>query len=190
MNKTVLNVFVLVAAIAMSASSFAQAAGPKNGQQGQKTNQARQGDGMMRRGGEEFKQLHTKILTELKLTADQKNKVTALDKKREDDQKKMMAEFTKVGRDASEAQRTQMRDKMRKMQEEYRAGLKKILGDAKYATYEKRMKEEMTKLMEKMRKERGQGGNGAGKTTDGKAGGKTTDGKSGGKTGGKSGGVN
>ena len=133
---------------------------------------------MMRRGGEEFKQLHTKILTELKLTADQKNKVTALDKKREDDQKKMMAEFTKVGRDASEAQRTQMRDKMRKMQEEYRAGLKKILGDAKYATYEKRMREEMTKMMEKMRKERGQ------------AGGKTTDGKSGGKTGGKSGGVN
>lgn len=158
-------------AISLASVAFGQAAGPgkgtqggtkppQGGQQGQ-----RQGGTMMRMGGNRMNEIQTKILTQVGATADQKNKVAALNKKRDAD---MKAKFEKMRASGKQPDRETMRKEFEGIQKAYNASLAKILGKDKYAKYDKLMKAEI----EKMRKEREKNG-GNRPPQGGKTGGKT-----------------
>lgn len=142
---------ILIAALAatMVTGAFAQAAGPAKQQGGGKqTGQQAQGQRGPGQRMQAFAKVHEKVLAELKLTADQKKKVAALDKKRSD-------EMAAIRKEAEAGKRDGLRERSQKAMEAYRDGLKKVLTKDQAAKYEKRMKEEMDKL----RAERGgQGG--------------------------------
>jgi hypothetical protein len=148
--KIGLTMVVAAALLAVSAVASAQGAGPRGGG-------GQQGAGRM----QEMQKLQQKILGELNLNATQKEGVKKLDATRAAKLKKLRESAGQGG------DREKMRAEMQKIQTEYRTGLKKVLGDAKFAQYEKRMKEEM----EKLRKQRGQAGATGGRRGGGSTGG-------------------
>ncbi len=141
--------------------TLAQDAGPRG-----------QGNRQQRANGQQdqMRKIEAKVLAQLKLTTEQKAAIDALNKKFEEDLKKLREEMRGQGArgkpaagagqrpGAGEASRQEnpMRGKMRELMDTRRKNLMKILTKEQGATYQKLMKEEM----EKLRKERGQGGGG------------------------------
>ncbi|MFM9872013.1 MAG: hypothetical protein ACKVQS_00955 [Fimbriimonadaceae bacterium] len=172
MKRTVMTVMAVFVALGMMSASFGQAAGPR-GQAGAGQGQAggQRGGGQGMRMSPEMQKkmeaIHAKIIKELNLNATQTKAVAAAVKKRDDASKKMRDQMMADRKAGKEGDRTAMQASMKKLRETYMADMKKAMGDANYAKYEKRMKEEMKKLMEEMQKN----GGGKGKAGGGKAGG-------------------
>ena len=155
-------------AMSLATAAFAQAAGPGKGTQGGTKPPAgqqgqRQGGGM--RMGGRTAEIQSKILTQIGATADQKNKIKALNTKREAEMKAM---FEKMRASGKQPNRDEMRQKFEASQKAYNTSIATILGKDKYAKYDKLMKAEI----EKMRKEREKNG-GQRPPAGGKTGGKT-----------------
>lgn len=148
--KRFLTLIAVTAALAtMAVPAFAQGAGPG----GQKPGGGIQG-GQRRPGGpggpggmgrERMQKMRAELLAKLNLSADQKTKIAALDKKREAEMQKLRQSGDREG----------MREKMRPIMEKYEKDFNAILTPAQRTKYQELRKE----MMEKMRKERGgQGG--------------------------------
>ncbi|MBS1707114.1 MAG: hypothetical protein JSS65_00160 [Armatimonadetes bacterium] len=174
MKTLIKSLIVAGAVMALATASMAQAAGPRGGAG---AGQARQGGpgGPGGPGGDFMKrreEMMKKIFDQLNLTADQKKKIEALNKDRAEKMKKLMpqggprpgagggagagAGKPGGGAGAGGGANSDMRAKFQAMQKEYDASLKKILGDAKFAQYEKLLKE----AREKARAAGGGGGRG------------------------------
>jgi len=156
MKNLARNLTFAVAIMALNSVSFAQGAGPQGGAPGVGQQGGRRGGGqgmggMRRMGGARMAQRNKELFAKLNLTADQKKKIEALQKKH---QEKMRATFTQAG--GPSADRQALMEKFREMQKGYRAELMKILTPAQEKQYSAAVKE----MREKMRKERGQGGPG------------------------------
>ncbi|MCB0826843.1 MAG: hypothetical protein KDC26_11695 [Armatimonadetes bacterium] len=168
MKRIWMTTILAVAAIAMTSTAFAQSAGPKpgqNGQQGQRGGQAGQG---MRQMAGKRKEIHEKILKQLKLTATQTANVKKADAANEKAMKAYGEKMQAQMKNGAKPDREKMRAEMEKMQKTYQDALKKSMGDAKYAEYQKLMKAEMEKLRKEMGNRRGGGGAGAPKAGGGK----------------------
>lgn len=126
----------LIAATALLASvsvfAVAQDAGPRGVRPGQGANQ---GQRMNR-----LQEINKRVLAQLNLTADQKTKIAALDKKMTEDVRKLMQDRGKP----------ETREKMQALMKKHREDMLKVLTPAQRAEYQKLMKAEMDKL----RKER------------------------------------
>ncbi len=180
MKRSLVTILAVVMVAAFATSSFAQNAGPRSGAAGQQGGQ-RQGGGPgaggFRMSPELTKKIQAaqkKVLAELKLTADQSKKVAAAEKKRTDSMGKLRTEMTKAREAKKEVDRTAMQAKFKKISDTYTAEMKKAMGNDKYARYDKRMKEEMKKIMDaEMKKNGGAAGGrpGGNRTGGGKAGG-------------------
>lgn len=156
--------FILIALMLVVGTTYAQERGSgRPSQTGQRPSQAGQG----RPGGqggfngqrmdpEQMIKMQTQRLTEeLKLTKDQEAKVTAIYKKYTGNN---TMDFQKM-RDASDAERTKMREEMQKTREKQEAEIKAVLTPAQVKTYDENMK----KRQEQMRNGQGrQGGFGGG----------------------------
>jgi Spy/CpxP family protein refolding chaperone len=155
--KKLLNIIVAASVMAaLTATSFAQGAGPAGGGKGA-PGQGQQGKGPGgRRGG--LGSMDAEILAKMNLTTAQKD---AIKKLKEETQKKVQD----LMKD-SKGDREGMREKFKPIMEGYQAGMKKILG-AKYPEYEKAMKE-----MRKKFQNRGPGGPAGGPPPAGKGKGK------------------
>ncbi|MCA0361875.1 MAG: hypothetical protein LCH41_12590 [Armatimonadetes bacterium] len=166
MKRSLTTIIVLVAALAMSATSFAQNAGPRGGGgQGQAQGQGQRGPGMFRGSMEEVKKIHQKVLKQLKLTDAQTKAVAAADKKRDAAMAKMRDSLPKGGGRPNEEQMKKLQAQGKKISETYRADMEKAMGKAKWAEYQKLMRAEMEKMM-KERQGKGAGG-GKGKSGGG-----------------------
>ncbi len=165
MKRSLTTIIVLVAALAMSATSFAQTAGPRGGGQGQAQGQGQRGPGMFRGSMEEVKKIHQKVLKQLKLTDAQTKAVAAADKKRDAAMAKMRDSLPKGGGRPNEEQMKKLQAQGKKISETYRADMEKAMGKAKWAEYQKLMRAEMEKMM-KERQGKGAGG-GKGKSGGG-----------------------
>ncbi len=165
MKRSLTTIIVLVAALAMSATSFAQTAGPRGGGQGQAQGQGQRGQGMFRGNMEEMKKIHQKVLKQLKLTDAQTKAVAAADKKRDAAMTKMRDSRPKGGGRPNEEQMKKLQAQGKKIAETYRADMEKAMGKAKWAEYQKLMRAEMEKMM-KERQGKGAGG-GKGKSGGG-----------------------
>lgn len=165
MKRSLTTIIVLVAALAMSATSFAQTAGPRGGGQGQAQGQGQRGPGMFRGSMEEMKKIHQKVLKQLKLTDAQTKAVAAADKKRDAAMAKMRDSLPKGGGRPNEEQMKKLQAQGKKISETYRADMEKAMGKAKWAEYQKLMRAEMEKMM-KERQGKGAGG-GKGKSGGG-----------------------
>ena len=152
------------AVMALGTGVFAQDAGPK-GKGGQGQGQFRQGPGGQGKKGPGMRvgRMQQEVLAKLNLTAAQKAKIEALNKK-------MQAEVQKLMQGGD---REQMREKFRPLMEQHRKDLMAILTKEQQVKYEQLVKE----AREKMRQGRGgpggqgpAGGAGKGK---GKGGGST-----------------
>jgi hypothetical protein len=174
MKRTLMTVMAVVVAFGMMSTSFGQAAGPRNGQAGQGQAGGQRGGGQGMRMNPEFQKkveaIHGKVIKELKLNATQTKAVAAAVKKRDDAAKKMREQMMADQKAGKKPNREDMQAKFKKVQDTYKADMTKAMGAANYTKYEKRMKEEMQKLMEEMRKN-GQGGKGGAKAGGGKGGG-------------------
>jgi Spy/CpxP family protein refolding chaperone len=140
-----------IAVFGFNAVATAQDAGPKNGAKGGKGGPGGQGGpgGMMARRA----QMEKEIFAKLNLTKDQQSKVTAAQKKRDADMKKMF--------ESSNGDFSGMREKSRPIMESYNKDLEKILDKNQQA----KLKAERKAMREKMQKQgggRGPGGPGAG----------------------------
>lgn len=147
MKRTLTVLAVAASVIGLSVVGVAQGAGPRGGagaggfQGGPGGPGGAGGFGGMRKMMQE---MHEKILAKLNLTPKQKKEVAALDKKR-DDARDEMRKSMKPGVD-----RESMRPKMKKIQDDYTAGMKKTLTKEQYKKYEDLMKAQREQLM-KMR---------------------------------------
>lgn len=161
---------VIVLAFGMVSASFAQAAGPRSGQQqgqGQR-GQGQAGGQRMQMNPEmqkKIKAAHDKVIKELKLNANQTKAVAAAVTKRDAATKKMRDQIEKDRKAGKQIDRTKMQESSKKIRDTYNAEMKKAMGDANYKKYETRMQEEMKKIFEAARKNGQAGG--------GKAGGKS-----------------
>lgn len=136
MKKLALSLVVATAALGLAASSFAQQPGPRGAGQ-------RQQGGMRRMGG-----MNNEILAKLNLTADQKTKIAALQKKSREKMMELRKDFQPGG------DRSAMRTKLQAMQKENRAELQKILTPAQLKQFDALVKEQR----QKMRQQRQQNG--------------------------------
>jgi Spy/CpxP family protein refolding chaperone len=118
------------ATMLMAAIAPAQGAGPRGGAAGQ-------GDraGMAKK----MEATHQAVLKKLNLTPKQTQEVAALDKKRADQLKALRDKNTGNNRDGAR------REEMRKIQQDYRTNLEKILGPEKSKQYRDLMQAEMKK---------------------------------------------
>lgn len=126
-------------AAALSVTAFAQGAGPGQGKPGGKPGQAPglRGGGPGGGGMQRMKEARDKVFAKLNLTANQKQLIADLDKKRE---AQMKALFEK--NKGKEGNRDAMREEFQKMRKSYETSLNKILTPAQQKT----LKEEMDKL--------------------------------------------
>lgn len=146
MKKVICMFSMIAACLALTTSALAQAAGPKGGAPGGQAGERRQqGPGGGRMGG---MRMSEEMMAKLSLSAAQKQKMEAL-------QKKMQAEM-KALMDGNKGDREAMRDKVMPMMKKYREDMNKILTKAQQAKLEALRKE----MMEKRRKD-GFGGAGA-----------------------------
>lgn len=169
MNKVMKGIFAIVLGVSLVAPAMAQQSGPRGGggvQGGGQRGQGGQGGRMM--GGGRMKEVQTKVLAQLGLTAAQTAKLKALDAETEKKLKALMD--GNRGKNQSDASRKEMMDKFRAINEDRKNQFEKILTPAQLKKYESLLKAEM----EKMRKEReknggnrpgggGRGGAGGGK---------------------------
>lgn len=167
--KNVIRNFVALAVMsALTVSVFAQGAGP-GGAKGQagggRPGQGGQGGpgGGMRRGPGMMMGMDSEILAKLKLT---KPQMDAVKKVKEDTKTKMEALMKGMQKPGAGGERPKpdpaMREKFKAVMDGYQAGMKKAMGDKKYAEYEKMVKEMRAKMREKGGFG-GPGGAGAGK---------------------------
>lgn len=130
---------VLIAGIAtiLVVPAMAQQAGPKGGglQGGAQTGAKRDG-----KGGGRLLKITKEVLAKVQppLSAEQKTKVAALDKK-------TMASMKELRGKAQTGDKTAMRDAMKKISTDYRDGLKAILSPAQQTSYQTLVKEAMAK---------------------------------------------
>lgn len=153
--KNVIRNFVALAVMsALTVSVFAQGAGPGAGKGqagGGRPGQGGQGGpgGGMRRGPGMMMGMDSEILAKLKLT---KPQMDAVKKVKEDTKKKMDALRASMPK-PKDGERPKMdpgmRDKFKGLMDGYQAGMKKAMGDKKFAEYQKLMKEAMDKMREK-----------------------------------------
>ena len=142
---------MIAAALLLGTMAFGQAAGPRGGAgggQGKGPGQAGQ------RGGGQG-QMEKKIIDQLGLSAAQKKQWEAYAKARGE---KMKAMREKMSAGGQKPDRQAMMAQMKKMQEENKASIKKILTPAQFTKFESLMKAEREKFM----KERPQGAGGPG----------------------------
>ncbi|HMS54134.1 MAG TPA: hypothetical protein PKA27_01915 [Fimbriimonadaceae bacterium] len=163
MNKFLKVASLSLCALAMASMSFAQAAGPKGGAgkpgAGVQKGAPGGGPGAGRQGGmRRGMGMNEEMMAKLGLSADQKKKIEALNKKTQD---QMKAVF-----EGSKGDREKAREKMRPIMENQRNEMKKILTPAQQAKLEQLRKE----MIEKFRKDGAAIGNRGG--TAPKAGGK------------------
>lgn len=154
--KNVIRNFVVMAVMsALTVSAFAQGAGPGGGKGqagGGKPGQGGPGGpgGGMRRGPGMMMGMDSEILAKLKLT---KPQMDAVKKVKEDTKKKMDALRGSMPKPAAGGERPKMdpgmREKFKSLMDGYQAGMKKAMGDAKFAEYQKMMKAAMDKMREK-----------------------------------------
>jgi|GEM_PF-3378010 len=137
MNKILISALAAVAVFAVTATTVAQDAGPKQGG-GAKQGQAGRGAGQAGRG-----KWMQDLLKQLNLTEDQKKKLADLQKGNAEKMKKMREEM-KGNPGAG-------REKMMAMRKENDDAMKKILNKDQWAKFEKLRKE----AMDKARKEGG-----------------------------------
>ena len=152
--KNVIKTFVAMAVMtALTVTAFAQGAGPGGGKGaagGGKPGQGGPGAGAgMRRGPGMMMGMDGEVLAKLKLT---KPQMDAIKKLKDDTKKKMDA--LRAGLPKPKAgERPKMDDatrtKMKGIFDGYTAGMKKTMGDAKFAEYQKLMKAAMEKMREK-----------------------------------------
>ena len=150
--KNVIKNFVALAVMsALTVSVFAQGAGPGAGKGqagGGKPGQGGPGGGM-RRGPGMMMGMDSEILAKLKLT---KPQMDAVKKVKEDTKKKMDAlreSMPKPKPGERPKMDPGMREKYKGVMDGYQAGMKKAMGDKKFAEYQKMMKEAMEKMREK-----------------------------------------
>ncbi len=139
-------ILILTAVVAMAAfvtPSFAQSAGPKpsNGQ-----NQTRRGPAGNPELRQKMKEIQTKVIRELKLNADQTKKVNAAIAKRDSSHKKLQDQLRADQKAGKKADRTAMQKKFQNIQTTFDKEMKTAMGEAKYKTFQKRMREELEKL--------------------------------------------
>jgi hypothetical protein len=174
MKKLITTFIVAGAVLGLSAVTFGQAAGAKQGgakqggaKQGAKQGGARQGG--VRAGGQganrmgRMAKMQEELLAKLKLNADQKKKVEAHDKKMAAKMKAMFDEMQKK----PNSDRSAMRAKFTALREEGDKGMKAILTADQWTKFEVARKE----AREKMRKEFGGGAGGRPGARPGAAGG-------------------
>lgn len=191
MKKFTKFLIVTLAFGALVSASFAQAGGP-GGRPGGAGGSGRPGGpgapgGPGGPGGQGQRrnlmhEMEQKILNQLNLTADQKAKIKKLD---EDTDKKMKALMDKARAGGANVDRQKVGQDMRKIMEDRKTALYKILTPAQKTKYDSLMKAEM----EKFRKEHPRGAGGPGGAGAPGAGGKPGGGKPGG-NGGRGGGGN
>jgi Spy/CpxP family protein refolding chaperone len=148
-----LMMLVAVAALAIGAAtdSFAQ------NRQGQGQGQRQQGQGQGQRQGQPPGQnregamfrMQEQILAKLNLTADQKKRVTALNKKTEESMKKL--------REAPGEMRSKM-PKFREIHEGHEKALLQILTAQQRTRYQELLKQERERRMKERQQRQGQGG--------------------------------
>lgn len=132
MNKFTIFALGLVASFALLAPiAEAQTAGPKGKQAG----------GQRQGGMQRMAKIEENIFKQLSLTNEQKPRIEAAQKKRNDE---MRAVMTGGG------DRTQMRPKMRGITENYNKELQKILTPAQWKKYQELRKAEMEKIRKEM----------------------------------------
>ena len=171
MKRIWMTTILAVAAIAMTSTAFAQAAGPKpgqSGQQGQRGGQGGQGGQGMRQFAGKRKEIHDKIILQLKLNATQTANVKKADAANEKSTKAFVEKMQAQMKNGGQPDREKMRSEMEKLQKTYQDALKKSMGDAKFSEYQKLMKAEMDKIRKEMGNQRGGGGARAPKAGGGK----------------------
>jgi hypothetical protein len=119
-------------AVLMAAFAPAQGAGPRGGAPGK---------GDRAEFAKKMEAAHQNVLKRLNLTPKQTQEVAALDKKRAEQLKALREKNAGQGRDGAAPRR----EEMRKIQQDYRAGLERILGPDKSKQYRELMREEMQK---------------------------------------------
>lgn len=162
MKRSILILTAIVAMAAFAAPSFAQSAGPK-GQAGQ--GQTRRGpmNGDFRK---KLNEIQAKVIKELKLNADQTKKVNAAIKKRDAAAKKLQDQIIADQKAGKKLDRTALQKKFQAVQTTFDKEMKAGMGEAKYKTFQKRMREEMEKLRKQRQQNRPTGK--AGNRTGGK----------------------
>ncbi|MBX3112789.1 MAG: hypothetical protein KF857_12375 [Fimbriimonadaceae bacterium] len=154
MKNLIKTLIVSGAVMALATASIAQSAGPRGG-----AGQGRPGGANGQQMMKQRQEMMNKIYDQLKLTADQKKKIEALNKDRMAKMQKMFGQGRPAGgANGRPPANDQRRAEMQKMQKDYEASLKKIMGDSKYAEYQKLLKA----AREKARANRPGGGGGAG----------------------------
>ncbi len=144
MKKMIRNFVAVAVMSALTVSVFAQGAGPGGGK-GQAGGRPGQGGpgagGGMRRGPGMMMGMDSEILAKLKLS---KPQMDAVKKVKEETKKKMDALRASMPK-PKEGERPKMdpgmRDKFKSLMDGYQAGMKKAMGDKKFAEYEKALKE-------------------------------------------------
>lgn len=179
--KRILSMFMVVGLSAvMVAGAYAQAGGSQRQGQGQQ-GQQRQGQGQGQRGGmqqnaeiqKKIVEARKKVMTQMKLTAEQQRRVEAATKKRQDDSTKLMQSLggqqqrqsngqQQQRQQLTEAQRTKLQADRKKIDDAYNAEMTRILGKDKAAEYERLLRAEMQKIMQEARAGQGRTGQGGG----------------------------
>lgn len=145
--KRTLSLIIAAAALGLSGAAIAQDAGPKGGAPKQGNQGGNRGPRM---NWKRMQEIQKEILAQLNLTADQKKKVEALNKKTAD---ALMALREKQG------DRQAMRAEMRKINDAHRDEFKSILTKEQHQKYRQLMQQKLKELREKEGKT-GKGGNG------------------------------
>lgn len=149
----------LVIAGTLVAPAVAQTAGPRGGGQNQAANQQARQQRL-----EQLQQIRKRVLDQLNLTADQRQKIDALMKKHEQEMQKLRdslrqsvagqsgqrnrAGARQGGADTGARQETMA--KLRELQQQFQTDLQKILSSEQYTRFQQLMRQEMQRLRERM----------------------------------------
>lgn len=153
---------MIVAAVALGATAFAQNAGPKGGVQFKGGNKGAERPGGRMGGGMK------KILDQLNLTAAQKAQVEKLNKAQAE---KIRAMRDKAQANGAQPNRDAFRAQAMKMRESYMADMKKILTAAQYKKFDELAKAQRSQFEKRAGGPGGPGGPGGFKKPGGSKGG-------------------
>lgn len=146
--KQFMKVFTMALAMgALIVGANAQAAGPKGGQGLGKGSQAKGLGGGGQRNMQRMLEVRNRVFAQLNLTAEQKSKIEAIDKKHRDAMQKLMQE---------PGDRQAKMPKFRELQTKHREEFQAVLTPAQRTRFQELMRAEM----QKMREERGKAGSG------------------------------
>lgn len=145
MNRFLSTIVVTVAAIAISVPVLAQDAGPRGGKGGAGAGQPGQPRMGMRMG-----RMNDEMMKKLNLTAEQKKKVEALQKKQQAERRKVMEGMKLTpGTQPTEEQRKQMREKMQPMIERHQKEFQEILTPTQREQFKKMIEEARKRFTER-----------------------------------------